>query len=145
MGHTFLFTQARWLARGLFFDAKGKALPAEGEISISHQGNLWVNEGIIKVLGERPAEIRNRYEIVPIPEGTSTTTWTSVNPAIGRFMGSFAVVGDSILSCFQSEDAAYSGMEYLRQEESHQYQNRGVLLLRGERVSSWAVTLRKSG
>jgi len=141
--HTFLFHPGTWHALGTYIDNQGKTVAAEGTVSIIHQGDLWVNEGSIKVLGENRLEFLNHYEIVPFERDGLTTTWCSRNPSLGTLYGVFAVVGDSILSAFSSEDGASTGMEYLRQLEPEQYENRGVLFHEGLMVSSWAMELRK--
>ncbi|HPR56672.1 MAG TPA: hypothetical protein PLV84_16190 [Deltaproteobacteria bacterium] len=141
MKHTFLLTQGRWIASGVFTDENGSASPAEAEVAITHLSDLWLNEGSMKVSGENALVIRNRYEIVPFAKGSLTTTWKSTNPAIGVLYGIFSIVGDSILSAYCSDDGSYSGMEYLRQVTPDAYENRGILLHEGLRVSSWELDL----
>lgn len=143
MKHTFLLTQGRWSATGVFTDETGSSAPAEAELAITHLDDLWLNEGSMTVHGTNKTVFTNRYEIVPLAEGALTTTWKSTNPATGVLYGIFSVVGDSILSAYCSDDGSYSGMEYLRQVSVDAYENRGILLHEGMRISSWAMDLTK--
>ncbi|HOS97841.1 MAG TPA: hypothetical protein PLR71_11295 [Deltaproteobacteria bacterium] len=143
MKHTFLLTQGRWSASGVYTDEEGVTTPAEAELTITHLGDLWLNEGSMTVQGDTTAVMTNRYEIVPLAKGALTTTWKSTNPAIGVLYGIFSIVGDSILSAFCSDDGSYSGMEYLRQVSTDAYENRGIMLHEGMRVSSWEMDLTK--
>ena len=96
MKHTFMLTQGRWHASGVFTDENGSVNPAEAEVTITHFDDLWVNEGTMEVSGNSPVVIKNRYEIVPLAKGALTTTWKSTNPAIGVLYGIFSIVGDSM-------------------------------------------------
>lgn len=140
MKHTFLLTQGKWSASGVYTDEEGVTAPAEAELTITHLGDLWLNEGTMRVEGGTSV-FTNRYEIVPLAKGTLTTTWKSTNPAIGVLYGIFSIVGDSILSAYCSDDGSYSGMEYLRQVSTDAYENRGIMLHEGMRVSSWEMDL----
>ncbi len=141
MKHTFLLTQGRWSASGVYTDEEGVTASAEAELTITHLGDLWLNEGSMTVQGDTTSVMTNRYEIVPLAKGSLTTTWKSTNPAIGVLYGIFSIVGDSILSAFCSDDGSYSGMEYLRQVSTDAYENRGIMLHEGMRVSSWEMDL----
>ncbi|HBG13966.1 MAG TPA: hypothetical protein DDW96_01370, partial [Synergistaceae bacterium] len=72
---------------------------------------------------------------------SDSTTWRSENPSLGPLVGSFAVVGDSILSTFRSPDVLYYGTEYLKSVNPDTYANRGVLMARDRIISSWSATL----
>ncbi len=141
MKHTFLLTQSKWHASGVYTDENGTTSPAETEISTTHLEELWVNEGTMEVTGDNPAVFQNRYEIVPLAKGALTTTWKSTSPSIGVLYGIFSIVGDSILSAYCSDDGLYSGMEFFRQVSADTYENRGILLHEGLRVSSWELDL----
>jgi hypothetical protein len=143
MNHTFLLSQGRWSGSGMFTDENGSSSPAEAEVAITHMEDLWLNEGSMKVLGENTSVFTNRYEIVPLPAGSLTTTWKSTNPVIGVLYGIFSIVGDSILSAFCSDDGSYSGMEFFKRISTDAYENRGILLHEGLRISSWELDLTK--
>jgi hypothetical protein len=143
MNHTFLLSQGRWSGSGMFTDENGSSSPAEAEVTITHMDDLWLNEGSMKVLGEKTSVFINRYEIVPLPAGSLTTTWKSTNPVIGVLYGIFSIVGDSILSAFCSDDGSYSGMEFFKRISTDAYENRGILLHEGLRISSWELDLTK--
>ena len=88
--------------------------------------------------------VENIYEIVPFERGSDSTTWRSINPDLGTLVGTFAVVGDSILSAFRTEDGSFYGTEYLKNVDPDTYANRGVLLHKGKIVSSWSATVTRA-
>ena len=141
MTHTFLLEEGTWSARGFIVDSDGMRNPVEGHVRITHTQDQWVNEGTMRVLAFPPVESTNRYDVVPFHEGNTTTQWKSLNPALGELLGTFSLVGDSILSVYQSADGSYVGTEYLRKINPDVYQNRGVLLASGVQISSWSVEL----
>jgi hypothetical protein len=140
--HTFLFYPGTWIATGTYSDNQGKPVESQGKITIIHHDEVWLHDGSMKVYGENPVEFANHYEVVPFGGDGLTTTWCSRNPSLGTLYGVYAVVGDSILSAFSSEDGVSTGMEYLRQIETNQYDNRGVLFHEGLMLSSWAMELK---
>lgn len=143
--HTFILESARWLASGEFTGQSGEASAVAGEAVISHERKLWRNTGHMRVAGEAPVEYTNVYEIVPFPHGSAWTCWTSHNPALGRLIGRFVLMSDTIMSIFESEDGTYHGSEAMLQIDPDAYQCRGALLRGGVLVSHWSVALtRKS-
>ena len=143
MHHTFLFQEGVWVASGFYTGENNQLIPLRGETTISHQEDIWVNQSRMRILLKNPMEFQSSYEIVPFGSDRNFTTWTSLNPALGRLAGKFVVVDDSILSFFQSEDGQYTGFEYLRKLDDTTYTNRGALFNGGEKGSSWIAELRK--
>lgn len=141
MKHTFLFEEGTWIAVGAFTDAEGNAAPVRGQSKTIHGPDVWVEESYLELQTDDRIEIRNNYRIVPFEKGSDTTTWTSLNPTLGKLSGKFAVVDDSIISSFKSENLVYTGLEFLKKVDDDKYINRGVLLKDGEKFSSWAVEL----
>lgn len=139
--HSFLAEPGIWNAEGYYTDEFGRTVQARGTAHIIHGDTLWINEGSITVCFPEPVEIFNHYEIKPFKPHESRTTWVSRNPALGRLMGDFIIVSDSILSLFRSATGDYRGFEYLLRLSHERYVNRGVLL-RGEvMMSSWSMEL----
>ena len=142
--HTFLFQEGLWVAGGIYFDDRDHPLPLEGKTRVSHLEGLWVNEGAMELKsGANPLIIHNRYEIIPFQEGSTVTTWKSSNPAAGLLLGRFVIVEDAILSACLSENGDFSGSELLLKITDTHYLNRGVFLKGDEKLSSWAVELKK--
>ena len=141
MKHTFLFEEKRWSARGTFFTDNGEAFPLKGETVVTHDHGKWINEGTMTVECDEARAFSNRYEITPFKEGLDNTTWVSRNPDMGTLMGCFVLVHDTILSSYQSADGIYRGIEYLKKIDDVTYENRGVALKNGIKISSWATTL----
>ncbi len=141
MKHTFLFEEGLWRAEGIYLDGTNTVLQAEGTITITHEKDLWINEGSLKLLLPQPAQFQNRYEIVPFEGDKDCTNWKSLNPVIGTLLGRIVLVDDSLISVYESEDRHYTGSEYLLQISQNLYKNRGFAFKDEERISSWAVEL----
>ncbi len=141
MKHTFLFEEGEWKMVGNYYDNQGNEVAVTGINSIKHESGVWYNKGIM-TLACGGIEFKNNYEILPFFED-NMTTWMSFNPGLGRMTGTFSIVDDSILSRFKSEDGSYTGVEVFIKKDDHTYQYRGVLLNKGEKMSSWSVTLKK--
>jgi hypothetical protein len=124
-------------------DENDHLIPLGGEATISHQEGIWFNHSRLRILLENPIEFQSDYKIVPFGPDKDFTTWTSLNPALGRLAGKFVIVDDSILSFFQSEDGQYTGFEYLRKLDESTYTNRGALFQGAQKGSSWIAELRK--
>lgn len=139
--HTFLFEPARWTSRGHFYDEENRELQVSGETVITHDHHLWTNDGLMRLALAPEHPIKNRYHIVPFERGAHSTFWQSDNEAMGRMIGRFTIVGDALLSQFNSEDGRYSGQETLLQIDPMTYYGRGVLFDTEQRLSAWAVTL----
>jgi hypothetical protein len=141
--HTFLFEPARWQADGIFIDPAGQTLPMAGHTVILHGEGIWSLTGKIHLTGEATVEIVNDYRIIPFPPGELQTTWTSHNQAFGTLKGRFVVIGNTILSSFDSDDRQFHGTEWLRRLDADNYENRGVLFAGERLLSAWAADLRR--
>jgi hypothetical protein len=143
INHTFLFDQKMWIATGIYFDHANTPAPAAGESKIIHQGGLWIVESTVRVFGDAPLEIHNRYEVIPFSDDTPyVAQWKSDHTALGRLSGKFVIVDDTILSIYQSEEGTHSGTEVLAKTEDGYYESRGCLFKGNNKVSSWAFELR---
>ncbi len=143
MKHKFLFEEAIWVAKGVFVDEDGNESPVVGETKITHGEKYWSNDGWMRIQSEESIEFKNTYQIVPFEENADTTNWTSENPAIGKMIGQFVLIGDTIISLYRTENNLYVGTEYLKLEDDDFYVNRGVVMKDNRKISSWAVGLRK--
>jgi hypothetical protein len=144
--HTFLFEEGLWAAKGEYVDEAMNRASLEGETRVTHSPDIWVNQGRMTLrMGGKTVEIENLYRVVPFAEGSDFTTWESANPALGTLRGHFIVIGDAILSSCTSEDARYTGTEFLMQESSGRYINRGALFSSSGRISSWSLILSRKG
>lgn len=141
--HTYLFEPARWEVSGVFVDASGQTLAMEGHAIVLHGDEIWSLTGKTHLTGEPTVEISNDCRIIPFPPGELQTTWTSQNPALGTLKGRFVIVGDTILSFFESDDHRYRGAEWLRRVDANTYENRGVVLEGDGLLSAWAADLRR--
>jgi hypothetical protein len=143
--HTYLFREGLWTARGVYYDAERVEKICEGESRISHQPEVWINDGYLRIMSDPPQEFTNKYEVVPFEPGSDVTTWKSVNPNLDDLRGLFVVVYDSINSPWESQNGEYWGNEFLVQVTENVYRNRGFAFHRDRKLSSWAVELTYKG
>ena len=142
MEHTFILKPGQWDTAGVIQDAAGTETPVQGYANISHAPDIWLNEsGMTPVSGGE--RITNTYTIQPPAKPGAPMRWSSHNPALGALRGRFVFVGDTIVSIFDTEDGLHSGTELMKQVADDKYVNVGVLLEQGEKVSSWAIELRR--
>lgn len=139
-----MFEEGKWIVKGIYLDEKGRTFQLEGQTIITHNDKIWINDGFMKVLTNEPVELFNRYEIIPFDSDSETTSWKSFNPALGELKGKFIIVHDSIMSKYISGDGQYSGCEYLKKVDDFIYENRGFAFRSDDKLSSWAVELRKA-
>jgi hypothetical protein len=144
MGHRFLFEEGIWTSAGFFRDGEGNTTLFSGKNVIFHGADHWTNSGFMEIEGDTPVRIENHYVIEPFARGSDSTTWKSENPDLGTLVGTFAVVGDSILSAFRNLDGSIYGTEYLKNVDPDTYANRGVLLKKGVLISSWSATVTRA-
>lgn len=136
--HTFLHQPGEWLATGRFLDAQGNSVVVTGGSRIQHSDEVWTNSSWMHI--EDGPTIRMTYEVQPFKDRL-VTPWTSVNSALGRFLGSFTVVGDAILNSGATHDGMHSVVEFMLLDTPEKYTNRGALLRSGMLVSAWELDL----
>ena len=141
MMHTFLFDPGVWNSRGTFWREDGEPLEAQGRTVIAHRPECWLLSGTLQVLGSPPVEFVSAYTIQPPGRDGCTLKWTSENSTLGKLSGTFAVVGDTILSVYTCSASGYHGSEHLTQSDVTHYQSAGMLLLNERRLYSWQLTL----
>ena len=96
----------------------------------------------MRTRGARPAEHRTVYEIQPLVPGNLATGWTSKSASLGSLHGRFLVVGDSILSAYESATGRYRGQDTILRRDERHYSARGALFDGGKLISAWTVELR---
>lgn len=143
MQHTFLVEPGHWLARGEFNAGSGDARPVAGEARIEHHRQIWQYSTVMRIDAESPLEWRNVCEVVPFPGGSRWTSWSASNPRLGPLAGRFVLVGDTILSIFQSLDGACHGCESMVFENPVTYRCRGTALRGGIPLACWSVALER--
>jgi hypothetical protein len=139
--HTFLLKEGLWRCEGEFLDGAGKRTAVAGEAHIRHYPDKWVYEGVLRTAATPPAEHRTVYEIQPMAPGNFATPWTSRSSSFGTLHGRFIVVGDAILSAYESATGRYRGQDTLLQRDEKRYSARGVLLDGGKILSAWRIEL----
>ena len=141
MEHTFLLKEGLWRCEGEFVDGVGKATAVTGEAQVRHYPDRWVYEGVLRAASVPPVEQRTVYEIQPLAAGAFATQWTSKSPTFGTLHGRFIVMGDAILSAYESATGRYRGQDTLLQRDEKHYSARGAMLDGGRIVSAWKLEL----
>ena len=98
----------------------------------------------MKVLSSPPVEFVSAYSIDLPGRDASTLQWTAENAMLGKLVGVFSVVGNSILSIFHSADGSYQGTEHLALVDADNYRACAMLLFNNRKLSSWNVQLTRS-
>ncbi|MDO5294931.1 MAG: hypothetical protein Q4F05_19525 [bacterium] len=141
MKHTYFYTTLEWRARGTYYDEHGKGVPLYGEVSTIKNENQWTLSGFMEVRTQIPMRFTNEY-IIKETNDKTTLSWTSYNPALGTLAGTFEIIGDCMISTYQSEDGRYTGTETLFWKDDFTYYNVGVAFCEGKKMSSWTATLK---
>lgn len=140
--HTFLFREGVWRAQGEYYDGAGTRTEVEGEAHIRHYPDKWVSESVMRTRAAKPVETRSLYDIHPFAPGNLTTSWSSKSASLGSLHGRFLIVGDTILSVYESATGRYRGYESVQRRDKSHYSARGALFDAGKLLSAWAVELR---
>jgi hypothetical protein len=140
--HSFLVKEGLWRSEGEFFDGIGSVTKVAGEAHIRHYPDKWVYEGALRTLTSQPVEHRTVYEIQPLAPGNFTTPWTSKSVSFGTLHGRFILVGDAILSAYESATGRYRGQDTILRRDEKSYAARGALFDGGKLLSAWTFELR---
>ncbi len=140
--HSFLLKEGLWRSEGEFVDGAGKRVAVIGDAHIRHFPDKWVYEGVLRAATVPPTEHRTVYEIQPMAPGNFATLWTSKSAAFGTLHGRFIVVGDAILSAYESATGRYRGQDTILRRDERHYSARGTVLDGGKILSAWSFELR---
>jgi len=139
--HTWLFEPGTWSAAGRFWDKGEFERAGHGTSIVRHEGAIWEIEGGMEIPSEPPLRFQNTYRIAAPRADARVIPWHSENPAIGALTGVFVVLGDTIVSSFQSGDGTSVGNEHMRLLAPERYQARRLFLASGAVVSAWSMEL----
>jgi hypothetical protein len=145
MEHTFLLRPGLWRAEGEFFDAIGNLTGVEGSAEVRHYPDRWIYEGLLRTLTPTPQETRTLYEIHPLAPGALATHWSSSSATLGTLRGRFLILGDALLSSYESATGRYRGQDTLFARDARRYSARGALFDGARLLSAWSVELVKQG
>ncbi len=140
--HTFLLREGVWRAEGEHIDALAKHTAIEGEAEIRHYPDKWVSTSVMRTLAAKPVESRSVYEIHPLVPGNISTPWSSQSAALGSLNGRFLLLGDTILSTWESATGRFRGSEFMLMRKPAHYSARGALYEGGKLMSAWVVELK---
>ena len=89
-----------------------------------------------------PRETRNVYEIAPFAQGNFATSWSSQSASFGTLHGRFLVLGDAILSAYESATGRYRGQDTILRRDARHYSARGAMFEGTKLVSAWLMELK---
>ena len=69
MGHTYIFKEAKWKAKGKYYDRQLNVTNVVGETVIEHLEEHWILDGFLEVKVDQPIRFFNKYKIEPLQEG----------------------------------------------------------------------------
>jgi len=141
VAHTFLLKEGLWRVEGEFLDGTGKATAVQGEAQIRHDPDQWLYEGTLRAATRPPTEQRTVYAIQPLAPGNFATPWTSKSASFGTLTGRFLIVGDVILSAYESATGRYRGQDTMIRRDDKRYSARGAMLDGGKIISAWRIEL----
>lgn len=144
MEHSFLLKEGLWRSEGEFFDGAGDRMEVAGEAQFRHYPDKWLYEGVLRTASTPPVEHRTVYEIAPLAPGSYATAWTCKSASFGTLHGRFILVGDAILSNYQSATGRYRGQDTILRRDDKHYSARGALLDGSKILSAWSVELRQA-
>ncbi len=145
VAHSYLYRPGLWDLAGIYYDVNNNAFPQKGTILVTHEPDLWIVEAQLTLTTEQTQKVASRYEIQPPAEGASFTEWKSETGGPEPVYGLYVIVGDTIMSPWQSRSGAYWGQEVLTRVDENDYQARGFAFLENEKVSAWSTRLMFNG
>lgn len=139
--HTFLLRERLWRAEGEFIDALGTRTGVEGEAEIRHYPDRWISASVMRTKSPKPLESKSVYEIHPLAPGNLSMSWTSQSATAGSVNGRFLILGDAILSTWESATGRFRGTETMLMRDPSRYSARGALYDGQKLLSAWIVEL----
>ncbi len=143
--HSYLLKPGLWEISGLYIDKYENKFSQKGQLLISHEPGLWTLEATLTIATKQAQTINSRYEIQPLSSGASFTEWKSETGGPEPVFGLFVLVGDTIMSPWQSRSGIYWGQEIMARQSADSYQGRGFAFLNNEKVSAWITRLSFNG
>ncbi|MDR1922143.1 MAG: hypothetical protein LBS31_10455 [Candidatus Adiutrix sp.] len=143
--HSYLLKPGLWDVSGVFYDSNHNPFPQQGQLVVIHEPDLWVVEGQLTINTGQTQTISSRYEVQPLGEKAVFTEWKSETGGPEPILGLYVMVGDSIMSPWQSRSGAYWGQEVLMRRSLLEYHGRGFAFLKNDLVSAWTTCLTFNG
>lgn len=139
--HTYLLKPGLWEMAGIYYDKNDHPFPQKGTILVTHEPGLWTVETKLTITTEITQETSSRYEITPPAPGATFMEWKSEAGGPEPIYGLYVMVGDAIMSPWQSKSGQFWGQETFIKTGEGDYQTRGFAFLGQERVSAWSMRL----
>lgn len=141
--HTYLFEEGTWSVSGSYCDSENNDLEVKGENQIKHNEDKWLLDDYFELQNMTKTHIQSKYKVTPVSKDSEFTFWESEHPDLGTLLGRVMVVGNTIMSMYQSESRLYAGTEVLEKINDNKYHARGFNFNGDEKLSSWNITLER--
>ena len=142
--HTYLLEEGKWNVSGTYYDSCNNEMELKGEQRISHHEDQWLLDSRMELQDMSKTIIQSTYKIEPATGEGEFTFWESDDPDLGQLLGRFMIVGNTIMSMYQSESRLYAGTETLEKVDENKYQVKGFSFNGDEKLASWKLTLERS-
>lgn len=139
--HTYLIQPGLWELTGIYYDVNNNPFPQRGQLVVTHEPDLWTIDAQVVITTEQTQTATSRYEVQPLAPGASFTEWKSETGGPEPVFGLFVLVGDTLMSPWQSRSGAYWGQEILMRWNHSEYRGRGFAFLNDDKVSAWSTRL----
>lgn len=139
--HTYLLQPGLWELTGIYYDQNNNPYPQRGQLVVTHEPDLWTIEAQVVITTEQTQTVSSRYEVQPLASGASFTEWKSETGGPEPVFGLFVLVGDTLMSPWQSRSGTYWGQEILMRWNPSEYRGRGFAFLKDDKVSAWSTRL----
>lgn len=141
--HSFIFDEGHWILEGIYKDEHENECKMQSDIIVEHNKNNWLVDTILSINIERELKFNIKQSIQPWHIASKSTRWTSQHPTLGQTYGKLSVLGDTILSQFETADKIYKGAEFTVQYRTDMYKISGILAEQMKIVGSWNAILTK--
>lgn len=143
--HTYLLQPGLWELTGIYYDINNNPFPQRGQLVITHESDLWTIDAQLVITTEQTQSVSSRYEVQPLAPEAGFTEWKSETGGPEPVFGLFVLVGDTIMSPWQSRSGTYWGQEILMRWSPSEYRGRGFAFLKDDKVSAWSTRLTFTG
>jgi|GEM_PF-984484 len=139
--HTYLLQPGLWELTGIYYDRNNNPFPQRGQLVVTHEPDLWTIDAQVVITTEQTQTVTSRYEVQPLAPEAGVTEWKSETGGPEPVFGLFVVVGDTLMSPWQSRSGTYWGQEILMRWNPSEYRGRGFAFLKDDKVSAWSTRL----
>ena len=141
--HTYLLKPGSWKITGVYHDSANNTSDLTGEAIVEQGNEQWVLSRVMELGDPAATRLKRVFRVVPMQNDSDHTTWWSDTPEVGTLMGRLMIVGNALMSSYQSESRLFSGTEVFEKVNDSTYKAKGFALDGEDKMASWEITLTK--